>query len=101
MHSEITHTLSGLHNISLNTHSFGTINNTKQVLQYHEKGAHLSAVERFYIHAEYVSNNHLNDSRTIFPNAIFDTLLKTHKPPPTLHFPYAVNTPNTQGTTPT
>jgi len=61
-------------------HSFGTINNTMQILHYHKKGAHLNTIEQFYIHAEYASNNHLNDSHTVFPNAIFDTLLKTHHP---------------------
>jgi hypothetical protein len=61
-------------------HSFGTIDNIMQILQYHAKGSHLTTVERFYIHAEYITNNHLNDNHTIFPNAIFDTLLKTHWP---------------------
>jgi len=59
-------------------HSFGTIQNTMEILQYQKKGAHLNTVERFYIHAEYTANNHLNDSQNIFPNAIFDTLLATH-----------------------
>ena len=60
-------------------HSFGTINNIRQVLHYQKKGTHLNTVERFYNHAEYASNNHLNDSHIVFPNAIFDTLLKTHR----------------------
>jgi hypothetical protein len=49
--------------------------------KYHnKKGAHLNTLERFYIHAESATNNHLNDSHTIFPNNIFDTLLKTYQP---------------------
>jgi hypothetical protein len=48
-----------------------------QVLHYHKKGARLNTIERFYIHAEYATNQ-LNDSHTKFPNAISDTLLKTH-----------------------
>jgi hypothetical protein len=42
------------------------------------------SVGRFYIHAEYVANNHLHDNHSIFPNIIFDPLLKTppsHLPP--------------------
>jgi len=59
-------------------HSFGPIDSIMQVLHHHNKGAHLNMVERCYIHAEYVANNHLNDSRSLFPNIIFGTLLKTH-----------------------
>jgi hypothetical protein len=62
------------------SHSFDTIENSMQVLHHHKKGAHLNTLERFYIHAEYTTNNHLNDSHTILPNKIFDTLLKTHQP---------------------
>ena len=61
-------------------HSFHTIDNTMQILYHHKKGAHLNTLERFYIHAESATNNHLNDSYTIFPNKIFDTLLKTYQP---------------------
>jgi hypothetical protein len=62
------------------THSFGPIHNTMQVLQLQNKGAHLNTIERFYIYAEYTNNNHLNDDSTIFPNKVFDTLLKPHQP---------------------
>jgi hypothetical protein len=57
-----------------------------QILRHHKKGPHLNTLERFYIHAEHTSNNHLNDNHTIFPNKIFETLLKDHpqtNPPPT------------------
>jgi len=40
----------------------------------------LLVVYSHYIHAEYTTNNHLNDSHTVFPSAIFDTLLNTHEP---------------------
>ena len=50
----------------LNEHarSFGTIDNTMHILHYQKKGAHLNTIECFYIHAEYTSNHHLNDSHT-------------------------------------
>jgi len=61
-------------------HSFNTIDKNMQLLCHHKKGAHLNTLERFYIHAESATNNHLNDSHTILPNKIFDTLLKTYQP---------------------
>jgi len=51
-----------------------------QILHNLKKSAHLNTLERYYIHAEYADNSHLNDSHTIFHNAIFDTLLKTYSP---------------------
>ena len=62
------------------THSFGPIHNTLRVLQLHNKGAHLNTIERFYVYSECTNNNHLNDDSTIFPNRIFDILLKPHQP---------------------
>ena len=61
-------------------HSFGTINDTMPVLHYQRKGSHLNTIKRFYIHIEAASNNHLNDSHTIFRNIILDTILKTYHP---------------------
>ena len=58
-------------------HSFGTINDILQILYYQTKSPHLNTIERFYIHVESASSNHLNYSHTIFPNRIFDTVLKT------------------------
>ena len=49
-----------------------------QVLQYQNKGAHLNTYERFHIYTEYINKNHLNNEHTIFPNKLFDTLLKPH-----------------------
>jgi hypothetical protein len=62
------------------SHSFGPINDIMQILHCRRKGPHLNAMERFHIHAEAIENNHLNDDHTIFPNAIFDTPLRTNHP---------------------
>jgi hypothetical protein len=58
------------------SHSFGPIQDTMQILQYQNKGKHLNTIELFHIYAEYINNNHLNDEHTIPPNKIFDALLK-------------------------
>jgi len=57
-----------------------------QILHYHAKGAHLNTLEKFHIHTEFAANNHLNENLTVYQNAIFDTLAKTHshKSPPSL-----------------
>jgi hypothetical protein len=60
--------------------SFGTVHNTKQVLQRQNKGAHLNTIDRFHIYSEYTNDNHLNDNQTIFPNKIFDAVLNPHQP---------------------
>ena len=58
------------------------MNEIMQVLLvcHHKEGPHLNTIERFHIHAESITNNHLNDDHTIFPNSIFDVPLKTHRP---------------------
>jgi len=56
------------------------INDIMQVLHHQKKGAHLNTIERFNIHIEHAAGNHLNDEHTIFPNKIFDTLLKLNTP---------------------
>jgi hypothetical protein len=45
---------------------------------------------------EHAANNHLNDSNTRFPSAIFDTLLKAHHPQKDPHppRPSSSHTPN-------
>jgi hypothetical protein len=60
-------------------HSFSTIDNTMQILHHQKKSAHLNAVECYYIHAEFAADYHLNDSQNIFPNPIFEAILKTHQ----------------------
>jgi len=80
-----SHTSSFAQHLHEQAHSVGPIDSVMQVLHHHKKGAHLNMIERFYIHALYIANKHLNDNHSIFPNIIFDTLLKTHhpkKPPP-------------------
>jgi len=46
-----------------------------QILQFQNKGAHLSTIEQYYIYREFAKNNHLNDEYTISPNKIFEALL--------------------------
>ena len=58
------------------SHSFGPIQDTMQIIQYHAKGNHLNTIEKFHIYTEFKNDNHLNDEHTIAPNKIFDTLLK-------------------------
>jgi len=43
------------------THSFGPIQDTMQILQCQNQGAHLNTIERYYIYREFTQNNHLND----------------------------------------
>jgi len=64
-----------------NGHSFGPIDNIMQVVHPHKKGTHLNTIERFHTHIEHTAGNHLNDEHTIFPNRIFDTLIKPSYPP--------------------
>jgi hypothetical protein len=65
--------------------SLDTNCNTTQVLHYQSKGAYPNTYEGFYINAERITNNQLNDNQTISPSKISDTVLKPHrpqKPPP-------------------
>ena len=61
-------------------HPFGNIQDVMKILHCQKKGLHLNRMERFYIHIEAASNNHLNDDHTISPNRIFDTILKNLPP---------------------
>jgi transposase-like protein len=56
-------------------HSFSPMNEIMQVLHCYRKGPHLNMIERFHIHSDSIDSNH-----TIFPNAIFDTLLRSNHP---------------------
>src|SRR5215510_14141111 len=58
------------------THPFGPIQDTMQILHHHRKGPHLNTIERFHIYTEYMNGSHLNDEHTIFPNKIFESLIK-------------------------
>jgi hypothetical protein len=61
-----------------NVHQFGQIQDTLTVLHLQNKGRLLNTIENFYIHSEHKLQNHLNDESTIFPNRIFDTLIKAN-----------------------
>ena len=61
-------------------HSFGPMNKIMQIIQCHKKGPHLNTIERFHIHTAAMSDTHLNDDHTIFPNPIFDILSRTNRP---------------------
>ena len=50
-----------------------------------KKGTHLNTIEIFYIHKEQAAGKHLNDEQSIFPNKIFDTLIKPIQPLPPAH----------------
>ena len=67
-------------NLIEESHSFDPMNNIMQRVHYHRKGAHLSTTERFHIRRDLAANNHLNDPKTIFPNAIFLNLTKNQQP---------------------
>ena len=71
-----SHTSRFTQHLNEKAHSFGTMDNVVQILEYHKNGSHLNRIERIYIHSEYAANNHFNDNHTIFTTAIFDTLLK-------------------------
>jgi hypothetical protein len=74
-----SHTSKFAQHLVKQAHTFTTIHNTMQILHYQKKSTHLNTVERYYIHAEFTANNHLNDNQNIFPNPIFDNILKTHQ----------------------
>jgi hypothetical protein len=74
------HTYSFARHLNDTTHPFGPINDIMQVIQCHKKGPHLNTIEKFHIHAEAHTSNHLNDDHTIFPNPIFDALLRNQHP---------------------
>jgi hypothetical protein len=78
------------------SHSFGPIHNTMQILKRHTKDTHLNTIERFYIYVEYVNNTHLNDKHIIFSNNIFEALLKAQPAvtsPPPFNDCHAIPTP--------
>ena len=57
-------------------HSFGNLENTMEIIQLQKKGTHLNTVERFHIHKEVITNNHLNEDYTETSNPIFNAILK-------------------------
>jgi len=75
-----SHTSNFAKQLNEHANSFASIHNTIQILQQQNVGSHLNTIECFYIYTEYLNNNHLNDERTIFPNIIFEALLKPQQP---------------------
>jgi hypothetical protein len=71
-----SHTSKFAQHLLYHNHPFGTIHNTVQTLRHHRNFRRFNTLERFHIHAEYLTNSHINDNQTIFPNRIFDVLLK-------------------------
>jgi hypothetical protein len=65
-------------------HPFGPIYDIMQVLNYHRKGPQLNTMEKLYIYTEYIAGSNLNKEHIIFPNKIFDSLIKpsSHRTPP-------------------
>ena len=55
-------------------HTFRSIQNIMQILNYQKKGPHLNTLECSHIHKEATSENQVNDKQTIFPNRIFDPM---------------------------
>ena len=77
-----SHTSNYAKHILEQSHTFGPIHQTMQILQFQDKGTHLNIIEWFFIYAEFLKNSHLNDEHCISPNKIFDALLK---PQPTIN----------------
>jgi hypothetical protein len=66
---------SGYSNHILNTgHTYGTINNTMDIIRTGKKGKHLNALEKYYIHKISKNNLHMNDTYNDTYNPIFETL---------------------------
>ena len=80
-------------------HSFRTINTTMQVLHFQKKCSHLNTIECFYIHIQVASNNHLNNSLTVFPNLWHHPKNLPTLPPSHTTFSISINTPSVQHTT--
>jgi hypothetical protein len=58
------------------SHTLGSMHNVMQIIQLQKKDIHLDTIERFHIHREAATNNHLNDDHSLSTNRIFDTILR-------------------------
>jgi hypothetical protein len=54
-----SHTSKFAQHLNEHIHSFGNINVVMKILHYQKKDLHINTIERFYIHIEATSNNHL------------------------------------------
>jgi hypothetical protein len=68
-----------------NSHINFSDSNKMQILKYHGKCTHLNTIQRYYIYAEFIKNNHLNNEHNMSRNKIFVALLNptSHKSPTT------------------
>ena len=73
-----SHSYNYVKHIVEQSHTFGPVHQTMQILQYRDKGTHFNTIERFFIYVEFSKNYRLNDEHSISPNKIFDALLKPH-----------------------
>jgi hypothetical protein len=70
---------SGYANHILNTgHTYGTIEDTMEVIRKGQKGKNLNTVEKYYIHNISKSNLHMNDTYNDTYKPIFETLHNFH-----------------------
>jgi hypothetical protein len=66
---------SGYSNHILNTgHTYGTINDTMDIIRNGKKRKHLNTLEKYYIHKISKNNLHMNDTYNDTYNPIFETL---------------------------
>jgi hypothetical protein len=75
-----SHTSNYAKHILEQSHTFGPMHQTIQILQYRDKGTYLNTKEWFFIYREFSKTGHLNDEHSISPNKIFNALLNPHKP---------------------
>jgi len=64
------------------SHTLGSMQNVMRLLNFQRKGIHLDTIERFHIHRQAATNNHLNDDHTLSVNSIFDSILADFKNEP-------------------
>jgi hypothetical protein len=57
-----------------NQHSTGPINEIMEILYTTSKGQLMDTIEKSYIYKETRKTNQINDTNTVKPNAIFDTI---------------------------
>jgi hypothetical protein len=58
------------------SHTFGPINETMDILHFQQKGIHMNTLEKYCIYKEVINNNHLNKQYVTTNNHIFNTVYK-------------------------
>jgi len=74
-----SHTSSFAKHLDKEALSFGHMHDIMQIIHYRRKGANLNTLQRFHIHTEAATNNHLNEGHNIYPNTTFNTLLRNDR----------------------